>query len=137
MGKPKTLLEGLCGHALSFGATSILVTHKDGSDWVFAQEDGVDMRIFRCQSSSADAKELRQNLAAAAKKPVRIVVEGSLFVLNVRIREGSENAFDVAIDPAPEPDPSIAPSFTPKQGQYLAFIDSYAKIHRQAPASPT
>ena len=25
-------------------------------------------------------------------------------------------------------------TFTPKQGQYLAFIDSYTKIHRVAPA---
>jgi Mn-dependent DtxR family transcriptional regulator len=26
------------------------------------------------------------------------------------------------------------PSFTPKQGQYLAFIYAYTKIHRMAPA---
>ena len=26
------------------------------------------------------------------------------------------------------------PSFTPKQGQYLAFIDAYARVHRQPPA---
>lgn len=134
MGKPRTLLEGLCGHALSFGATSLSVTHKDGSDWVYAHEDGLDIRIFRCQSSSADAKELRRNLSAAARKPVRTVVEGRLFVVSVRAPEPGEDAFDVAIDPAPEPDPSVAPSFTPKQGQYLAFIYHYTKIHRQAPA---
>jgi repressor LexA len=134
MGKPKSLLEGLCGHALSFGATSISVTRKDGSDWVFAQEDSVDMRIFRCKSSSSDAKELRQNLSAAARKPVRIVVEGRVFILTVRVRESCKDAFDVAVDPAPAPDPSAKPSFTPKQGQYLAFIHHYTKIHRQAPA---
>ncbi len=44
------------------------------------------------------------------------------------------HAFEVSIDPAPKLDPSIAPSFTAKQGQYLAFIYSYTKIHRQAPA---
>ena len=27
-----------------------------------------------------------------------------------------------------------APSFTPKQGQYLAFIYAYTKINRRAPA---
>ena len=27
-----------------------------------------------------------------------------------------------------------APSFTPKQGQYLAYIHAYTKIHRMAPA---
>jgi DNA-binding MarR family transcriptional regulator len=26
------------------------------------------------------------------------------------------------------------PSFTPKQGQYLAFIDSYTRVHRRPPA---
>jgi DNA-binding MarR family transcriptional regulator len=26
------------------------------------------------------------------------------------------------------------PSFTPKQGQYLAFIDAYTRVHRRAPA---
>jgi DNA-binding MarR family transcriptional regulator len=25
-------------------------------------------------------------------------------------------------------------SFTPKQGQYLAFIDAYTRVHRQPPA---
>ena len=26
------------------------------------------------------------------------------------------------------------PTFTPKQGQYLAFIDAYARLHRRPPA---
>jgi DNA-binding MarR family transcriptional regulator len=26
------------------------------------------------------------------------------------------------------------PGFTPKQGQYLAFIDAYARLHRRPPA---
>ena len=26
------------------------------------------------------------------------------------------------------------PSFTPKQGQYLAFIDLYTRVHRRPPA---
>ena len=38
------------------------------------------------------------------------------------------------MDPAPKLDPSIAPAFTAKQGQYLAFIYNYTRIHRQAPA---
>ena len=36
MGKPITLLERLCGHALSLGAESIEVQHKDGREWVWA-----------------------------------------------------------------------------------------------------
>lgn len=30
--------------------------------------------------------------------------------------------------------PSAGPSFTDKQGQYLAFIYAYTRIHRQPPA---
>jgi DNA-binding MarR family transcriptional regulator len=29
---------------------------------------------------------------------------------------------------------SPRPSFTPKQGQYLAFIDAYTRVHRRPPA---
>jgi DNA-binding MarR family transcriptional regulator len=29
---------------------------------------------------------------------------------------------------------SHRPSFTPKQGQYLAFIDAYTRVHRRPPA---
>ena len=39
--------------------------------------------------------------------------------------------------PAPKtagPAPTLKPRFTPKQGQYLAFIHSYTKLHRTPPA---
>jgi hypothetical protein len=108
MGKPRTLLEELCGHALSFGADSISVERKDGVDWVFAQNDGKNTRIFQA-TSARDAEELRQNLTAAAKKPVRTVIAGNVFLLTVRIHESSgEESFDVAIDLAPAPDPSAS-----------------------------
>ena len=85
--------------------------------------------------SSADAKELRGNLYAAAKKPVRTVIGGQVYLLKVRIFDSfGEDAFAVSIELAAKPDPSIAPSFTAKQGQYLAFIYNYTKIHRRAPA---
>lgn len=45
-----------------------------------------------------------------------------------------EDAFAVSIDVAPKLDPSIAPPFTVKQGQYLAFIYNYTKIHGRPPA---
>ena len=40
----------------------------------------------------------------------------------------------MSIDPAPKLGPSVAPPFTAKQGQYLAFIYNYTKIHGRAPA---
>jgi hypothetical protein len=135
MGRPATLLEGLCGHALSLGALSIEVEHKDGREWVFATQSGIGIGFANYASSSADAKELRGNLYAAAKKPVRAVYDGQVYILKVRVFESfGEDAFAVSIHPAPKLNPSIAPSFTAKQSQYLAFIYHYTKIHRQAPA---
>ena len=135
MGRPTTLLEGLCGHALALGAQSIEVEYKDGRDWVFAYKDGTGIRIFNCTRSSSDGKELRGNLYAAAKKPVRTVIGGHVYILKVRVFESfGEDAFAVNLDLAPKLDPSIAPSFTAKQGQYLAFIYNYSKIHGRAPS---
>jgi hypothetical protein len=127
MGKPTTLLEGLCGHALSLGAQSIEVRHRDGREWVFANKGGVGIETANYASSSADAKELRENLNAAAKKPVRAILWGRVYNLTVGV---FEDVFAVSIDLAARLDPSIAPAFTAK----LAFIYNYSKIHRQAPA---
>ena len=135
MGRPTTLLEGLCGHALSLGAQSIEVEYKDGRVWVIANKEGIGISIANYKSSSADAKELRGNLYAAAKKPGRTVIGGKVYILNVGIYDSfGEDAFAVSINLAPKLDPSITPSFTVKQGQYLAFIYNYTKIHGRAPA---
>jgi repressor LexA len=135
MGKPATLLEGLCHHALSLGAQSIRVEYKDRREWVFAYTGGRGVGIANYASSGSDAKELRGNLAAAAKKYLRTVIGGQVCILRVRAFDGfGEEAFEVTIEPAPKLDPSVAPPFTAKQGQYLAFIHNYTKIHRQAPA---
>lgn len=135
MGRPKTILEDICAHVRSFDCGSISVECKDSHERVFAEFDGVGEQIAAFPSSSSDARELRRNLYAAAKRPVRTVIEGQVFILKVRIHESfGEDAFEVEIDPAPPGDPSAAPSFTPKQGQYLAYIYHYSKIHRQPPA---
>jgi hypothetical protein len=135
MGKPVTLLEQLCGHAMSFGAQSFETERKDGRQRAFAQIDDTRTRIANFEDSSIDAKELRANLYAAAKKPIRTVIGGKVFILHVRVFESlGGDAFEVSIDPAPKLDPSVVPPFTAKQGQYLAFIYNYTKIHRCPPA---
>src|SRR5215471_1752812 len=135
MGRATTLLEGLCGHALSLGAESIEVEYRDGRDWVIARKGGIGIGIADYKSSSADAKELRGNLYAAAKKPVRTVIGGQVYILKVGIFDSfGEDTFAVSINLAPKLDPSITPSFTAKQGQYLAFIYNHTKIRGQAPA---
>ncbi|MFN0171713.1 MAG: LexA family protein [Bryobacteraceae bacterium] len=135
MGRPVTLLERLCGHAMSFGAQSFETERTDGRQRAFAQIDGARTRIANFEDSGRDAEELRANLYAAAQKPVRTVIGGKVYILHVRVFERvGEDAFEVSIDPAPGLDPSVAPPFTAKQGQYLAFIHNYTKIHRYPPA---
>src|SRR5215471_4875911 len=135
MGKPVTLLERLCGHAMSFGAQSFDTERKDGRQRAFAQIDRARTRIANFEDSSSDAKELRANFYPSAKKPVRTVICAKVYILHVRVFESSgEDAFDVSIDPAPKLDPFVVPRFTAKQGEYLAFIYNYTKIHRCPPA---
>ena len=117
MGKPTTLLEGSYGHALSLGAQPIEVEYKDSREWVFAHEGGIRVGIANYRSSSADAKELRGHLYAAAKKPVRTVIDGQVYLLKVRVFESfGKDAFEVRIDPVSKLDPSIAPSVTRETG---------------------
>jgi hypothetical protein len=77
---------------------------------------GIGMSIANYESSSADAKELRGNLYAAAKKPARTVIGGQVYILKVGICDSfGEDGFAVSINLAPTLDPSIPPSFTPNK----------------------
>ena len=135
MGRPFTLLEDLCKHALSIGADSIEVEHQDSREWVYGRIGNTGVSFASFASSSADAKELRENLYRAHKKPLRTVLAGQLYVLNVRITDSfGEDAFAVKIEPVPKLDAATAPRFTKTQGQYLAFIYNYTKIHGLAPS---
>lgn len=135
MSRLATLLEGLCAHALSLGAQSIEVEHKDDRECVIAKIGSERTRIANYASSSADGKEVRQNLSAAAKKPIRTAIGGRVYLLTASaFADPSRVAFTVTIDLAPPLDPSSPPAFTAKQGQYLAFIYNCTKIHGQAPA---
>jgi hypothetical protein len=85
--------------------------------------------VFVLHLNRLSAEELRGNLYAAAKKPVRTVIGGQVCILKVRAFESfGEDAFEVSIDPAPKLDPSIAPSFTAKQGQYRVRITLRAML---------
>ena len=136
MGKPITLLESLCAHALSLDAHTLVVEYKDGQEWVFIQKsDGVAVSVANWASSSSDAKELRENLHATAAKPARWLINGAVYIPKVRVFDSfGEDAFEVTIAPVPKLDPSVAPKFTAKQGQYLAFIHKYIKHYGVPPA---
>ncbi len=132
MGKPKTLLENLCEHALALGAQTIEVEYEDHREWVAARNGDTVIGIADFASSSRDGKELRRDLDAAQKKPVRTAIGGQVWILKVDVYGSfGEDAFRVLINRAPKLNASLAPSFTQKQGQYLAFIYNYSKIHGQ------
>jgi hypothetical protein len=135
MGRPFTLLEDLCRHAMSCGVDSIEVEYQDHREWVYGRQGDTALSFASFASSSSDAKELRDTLYRAHKKPLRTVLDGQVYVLKVRISDSfGEDAFAVKIEPAPKLDPAASPKFTKTQGQYLAFIYHYTKIHRRAPA---
>lgn len=98
----------------------------------WAQIDGARTRILNFKRTERDARELNENLRAAVTRPVMTVLNGRRYILRVRSLE--MDAFDVTIEPVPPLDPSAPAKFTAKQGQYLAYMHSYTKIHRVAPA---
>jgi hypothetical protein len=51
----------------------------------FANSGGVGIGIANYASSSADAKDLRRDLHAAVKKPVRTFIGGQVCILRVRV----------------------------------------------------
>lgn len=135
MGRPKTLLEDLSAHALACGAEAIEVENRDGREWVSVLQGTARHAVANFTSSGSEAMELRQNLSAVRKKALRTSIGGRVWILRVSAKEGfGEDVFRVSIDPMVGLDPSAAPSFTKRQGQYLAFIYSYSRIHRKAPA---
>jgi repressor LexA len=135
MSRPATLLESLCSSALALGADSIEVEYKDGLVWVFAQKQSTGIGIANYPSSSAEGKKLRQDLYSLVRKPRRTVLLGQPCLLKVRVFDSfGEDAFEVAMHPAPRADAGLPVSFTAKQGQYLAYIFHYTKLHRVAPA---
>ncbi len=108
---------------------------RDRYEWVHGRKDDEAIFFAKFPSSSANAQELRDTLYRAHKKPLRTVLDGRVYLLKVQIANRfGEDAFTVEIEPAARPDPSAAPRFTKTQGQYLAFIYNFTKIHGMAPA---
>jgi hypothetical protein len=135
MGRPFTLLEDLCQHALSMGADGLEVEYQDGREWVYARKGDTAVSFASFPRSGADAKELWDNLHRAHKKPLKTILAGQAYILKVRIAEEfGEEVFTVDIMRPPRPDPAAAPKFTKTQGQYLAFIYNYTEINGCAPA---
>jgi len=135
MGRPFTLLEDLCRHALSVGANSLEIESRDRCEWIYGRIGDTAVSFANFPSSGTNARELLENLYRAHKRAMRTVLDGQVYVLSVRVSDKfGEDAFEVKIEPVAKPDPGSVPRFTKTQGQYLAFIYHYANIHGVAPA---
>jgi len=81
MGKPATLLEGLCGQAVSLGARSIQGEYKDGREWVFADRAGMGIGIANYKSSGPDGKRVAAGISTPLPKSpfAALLADGSTF----------------------------------------------------------
>lgn len=78
-----------------------------------------------------DVEELLGAVAAVANHATEAALEKRFDTIYARLRDVEETYTD---DPSASPKISIVPRYTAKQGQYLAFIHHYTKIHGEAPA---
>jgi hypothetical protein len=135
MSQAKTLLADICDFACSRGADSLEVEFEDGRLFVYAYSGGTGVSIADFERSSSEAGELLDNLHSAARRPANAMIAGHPSKLHVRIGESfGEQTFEVTIKPAASAAAPGTWSFTPKQGQYLAYIYHYSKIHKRAPS---
>ena len=135
MSRPKTLLADICDYACSRGADSLEVEFDDRGLVVHAYSGGAGASIAHFKRSHRDAKRLLDNLYSAARRPASAMISGHPSKLHVGIEKSfGEDKFTVAIKPAASSVATGKWSFTAKQGQYLAYIHNYSKIHRRPPS---
>ena len=80
--------------------------YKDNGAWVKVRTAETAFGVARFARSSRDAKELRGNLEAVRRKPMKAAIGGQVWILKVDAYDSSgEDAFRVHIKPAPKLDP--------------------------------
>jgi hypothetical protein len=96
--KKKTLLEQLAAKAMSLGADGLEVEYKDGCEEVCAVKSGFGLGIASLRSSSPEAKSLRHELYALAKKKQRVTIDNCTYEPRARIFDSfGEDAFHVEL----------------------------------------
>ena len=83
--KKGAILEPLLAKAIGFSADQLEVEYKDGSEEVFAMKSGVGLGIANFRSSSPEAKSLRNELYALAKKRQHAKIDEHTYELRARI----------------------------------------------------
>ena len=92
------ILQRLLAKAIGLGADQLEIEYKDGAEEVFAMKSGVGLGIGSFRSSSPEAKSLRNELYALAKKRQRAKIDEHTYELRARIFDNfGEDAFRIAL----------------------------------------
>jgi len=84
--------------AIRLGADHLEVEYKDGCEEVCAMKLGIGWGIAGIPSSSPEAKSLRSELYALAKKKQRVKIDEQMYELRARIFDSfGEDAFRVEL----------------------------------------
>jgi len=98
MARKKITLEQLAGQAIRLGADHLEIEYKDGCEEACAMKSGFGWGIASIRSSSPEAKSLRNELYALAKKKQRVKVDDHTYQLRARIFDSfGEDAFRVEL----------------------------------------
>lgn len=96
--KKGAILEPLLAKAIGLGADQLEVKYKDRCEEVFATKSGFGLGIASFRSSSPEAKSLRNDLYALAKKKQRVKIDEHAYELRARIDDSfGEDAFRVEL----------------------------------------
>ena len=96
----KAILERLLAKAIALGADELEVEYKAGCEEVFAMKSNFGLGIASLRRSSPEAKSLRHELYALAKKKQRVTIDDRTYELRARIFDSfGEDAFRVKLRP--------------------------------------
>jgi len=98
MARKKITLEQMAAQAIRLGADHLEIEYKDGCEEVFAMKSGFGWGIASIRSSNPEAKSLRSELYALAKKKQRVEIDEHTYELRARIFDSfGEDAFRVEL----------------------------------------
>ncbi|MGH8566110.1 MAG: hypothetical protein ACREXW_19300 [Gammaproteobacteria bacterium] len=100
--KPSDVLLELVARAIKAGADDMEIEYKSGREEVFAVRSGIGVGIASLDSSSEQARLLREELYAIAKKKRFVGISGCAYAVRARIYDSfGEDAFRVTIKRTP------------------------------------
>lgn len=92
------LIESLVAKALELHADSLEIEYKDGREEVCAMRGCVGVGIASLDSSSKDAKALRQKIRKIGRKGMNLTIDGKTYGVRVAVYDSfGEEAYRIEI----------------------------------------